>query len=150
MKRATWILAGLTVLAAGCSTTAPTSNQTAPAQPTPQLAPDRSAMADGGAAPSELQLPSRLTQAEGDRLLVDLPADKLKGGLQMNQDGRTVQQWWRYRYYRYGGYYYPYYNYGSYYYPYYSYSYPYYTYPYYSYYGSYYYPYYSRYRYRRW
>jgi len=142
MKRATWILAGLTVLAAGCSTTAPTSNQSAPAQPAPQMTSDRSAMVTDVAPPGLSQLPSRLTKAEGDRLLVDLPADKLKGGLQLNQEGRTVQQWWRYRYYRYGSYYYPYYYNYPYYYPYYYPSY----YPYYSYSYPYYYPYYYRYR----
>lgn len=149
MKRAPWILAGLTVLAAGCSTSAPTSDQTAPAQPAPRMASDRSVLADGVTTSTQLSqvLPSRLTKADGDRLLVDLPADQIKGGLQVNQDGRTVQQWWgRYRYYRYGSLYYPYYLYSGSYYPYYSYYSPYYYYPYYYSYGSYYYPYRSYYR----
>lgn len=149
MKRATWMVAGLTILAAGCSATAPTSEQAPPAQPAPQMTSDRSVLADGTTTSSQLSqiLPARLTKAEGDRLLVDLPADKLKGGLQANQEGRTVQQWGRYRYYRYGSLYYPYYLYSNYYYPYYNYYSPYYTYPYYYGYSSYYYPY--SYRFRR-
>lgn len=147
MKRATWMVAGLTVLAAGCTSTAPTANVNAPAQMTSE----RSVLADGVTTSTQLStiLPQRLTKAEGDRLLVDLPADKLKGSVQLNQEGRQVQQWYRYRYYRYGSLYYPYYSYGSYYYPYYSYYSPYYYYPYYYGYGSYYYPYRYRY-YRRW
>lgn len=150
MKRATWMVAALSVMAAGCSTTAPTANLNAPAQPDAQMTSDRSVLADGVTTPNQLStiLPKRLTQAEGDRLLVDLPADKLKGGFQIGQDDRKVQQWRRpYRFYRFGSLYYPYSLYGSYYYPYYSYYTPYYTYPYYFNYGSYYYPY--RYSYRR-
>lgn len=152
MKRATWIVAGLSVLAAGCSSTAPTANQNAPAQPPAQMTSERSVLADGVTTSTQLSqiLPSKLTQAEGDRLLVDLPTDKIKGSLQVNQDGRQIQQWYspyRYRYYRYGSLYYPYYLYSGYYYPYYSYYTPNYYYPYYYGYGSYYYPY--RYTYRR-
>ncbi len=150
MKRATWMVAGLTVLATGCSTTAPTANQTDPAQPPAQISPERSVLADGTTTATQLlsNLPKRLTLAEGDRLLVDLPADKIRGNLQLGEDSRQIQQWrGRYRYYGYRSYYYPYYRYGSYYYPYYSYYQPYYSYPYYYGYGSYYYPY--RYSYRR-
>lgn len=143
MKRATWTVAGLAVLMAGCSATAPTANQNTPAQPAAQATSDRAILADGQMTADQLMqnLPKRLTQAEGDRILVDLPADKIKGDLQVSQDGRSVQQWGYRRYYGYGGYYYPYYRYGGYYYPYYNYYRPYYYYPYYYGYGSYYYPY---------
>lgn len=149
MKHATWIVAGVTLMAAGCTSTAPTANQNTTVPPA-EMTSDRSVLADGVTTSSQLSsiLPQRLTKAEGDRLLVDLPADKLKGSLQLNQDGRQVQQWWgRYRYYRYGSLYYPYYLYSGYYYPYYSYYTPSYYYPYYFNYGSYFYPY--RYRYSR-
>lgn len=150
MKRATWIVAAMSVMAAGCTTAAPTANPNTPAEPAAPMTSDRSVLADGVTTSTQLStiLPKRLTKAEGDRLLVDLPADKLKGTLDLKQEGRQVQQWYSpYRYYRYGSLYYPYYSYGSYYYPYYSYASPYYTYPYYYGYGSSYYPY--RYSYRR-
>ncbi|HEY9899543.1 MAG TPA: hypothetical protein V6D00_10205 [Pantanalinema sp.] len=179
MKRVnmqTWIVTGLAIAAAGCSTPAPTVNSTADAQqPAAQLAPERAVLMDGQATNDEVlkALPRRISEADAQKMLVNLPADKLQGPLAQGNERSTQQRWgrgWRGRgfgwggrgfgfgglgwggfsYYPYNNFYYPYYLSAGYYYPY---SYPYYGsyyYPYYYGYGNYYRPYAWRYGARWW
>lgn len=166
MKRvnmSTWIVTGLALAAAGCSTTAPTINSGTDAQkPTAQVAPERAVLMDGQVTNDELMkaLPKQISEADAKQTLVDLPSDKLQGPL-MQGNERSTQQWWGrgwrgfgyrgFRYFPYRSFYYPYYAYSGYYYPYYyPYAYGSYYYPYYYGYGSYYRPYGYRYGYRWW
>lgn len=106
MKSATWTVTAMTFLMVGCSTTAPTANKVVSDQPADRTLAQRSVLADGQTSPEQLAkiLPTRLTKAEGDRMLIDLPADKMKGDFSANQQSRKVQGGMDYGSYGYGGY----------------------------------------------
>ncbi len=90
MKRSTFLVTAISIMAAGCSTAAPTANEPVSMDP---VMTSRSVLADGSTTMEQLQarLPKMLTKAEGDRILVDLPANRLKASLTGNQSSRAVQ-----------------------------------------------------------
>ncbi|MBO9540767.1 hypothetical protein J7643_09275 [bacterium] len=90
----TWIVTGLALTAAGCSTAAPSVPPVSDTQnPTPQVAPERGVLAEGQEPNAEVlnALPKRISEADARKILVNLPADKVQGSL-TGDDDRSIMQ----------------------------------------------------------